>query len=74
MSRVLPKFKNNETFYICDLGVDKIFKYQIDPEDGTPYKKQYDPRKYLRIGEESMVERLDEAFQDLGSVGRTLAS
>ena len=52
----------------------KAFKHQIDPEDGTPYKKQYDPRKYLRIGEESMVERLDEAFQDLGSVGRTLAS
>ncbi|NCG34569.1 MAG: beta-propeller fold lactonase family protein [Dehalococcoidales bacterium] len=24
-------FLNNETFYICDLGVDKIFKYQIDP-------------------------------------------
>ena len=52
----------------------KAFKHQIDPEDGTPYKKQYDPRKYLRIGEESMVERLDEAFQDLGSVGRTLVS
>ena len=24
-------FLDNETFYICDLGVDKIFKYQIDP-------------------------------------------
>ena len=28
----------------------KAFKYQIDPEDGTPYKKQYDPRKFLRLG------------------------
>ena len=24
-------FLDNETFYVCDLGVDKIFKYQIDP-------------------------------------------
>ena len=37
--------------------------------DGTPYKKKYDPRAWLRAGEVSMVERLDEAFQDLGSVG-----
>ena len=51
----------------------KAFKYQIDPEDGTPYKKQYDPRKFLRLAEESMVERLDEAFEDLGSVGKSLA-
>ena len=52
----------------------KAFKYQIDPDDGTPYKKKYDPRVWLRAGEESMVTRLDEAFQDLGSVGKTLAS
>ena len=51
----------------------KAFKYQIDPDDGTPYKKKYDPRAWLRAGEVSMVERLDEAFQDLGSVGKTLA-
>ena len=52
----------------------KAFKYQIDPDDGTPYKKKYDPRVWLRAGEQSMVERLDEAFHDLGSVGKTLAS
>ena len=52
----------------------KAFKYQIDPDDGTPYKKKYDPRAWLRAGEVSMVERFDEAFQDLGSVGKTLAS
>ena len=52
---------------------EKAFKYQIDPDDGTPYKKQYDPRKFLRSAEESMVERLDEAFSDLGSVGKSLA-
>ena len=51
----------------------KAFKYQIDPEDGTPYKKLYDPRKFLRAGEEGMIERLDEAFTDLGSVGKSLA-
>ncbi|MDC0480403.1 class II fructose-bisphosphate aldolase [Candidatus Marinimicrobia bacterium] len=50
----------------------KAFKYQIDPEDGTPYKKQYDPRKFLRAGEEGMIERLHEAFADLGSVGKSL--
>jgi fructose-bisphosphate aldolase class II len=51
----------------------KAFKYQIDPEDGSPYKKLYDPRKLLRAGEEGMIERLDEAFTDLGSVGKSLA-
>ena len=49
------------------------FKYQIDPETDTPYKKYYDPRKYLRAAELGIVERLQEAFVDLGSVGKTLA-
>jgi fructose-bisphosphate aldolase class II len=48
------------------------FKHQIDPDDGTPQKKFYDPRKWLRQGELSFVERLDEAFEDLGSAGRSL--
>ena len=51
----------------------KAFLYQVDPEDGTPYKKKYDPRKVLRSAELSMVDRLDEAFSDLGSVGKSLA-
>jgi len=51
----------------------KAFKHQIDPDDGTPYKKQYDPRKWLRAGEVGFVARLDEAVVDLGSKGRTLA-
>lgn len=51
----------------------KAFKYQIDPDDGTPYKKQYDPRKWLREGETGIVERLDEAFKDLKSAGKSLA-
>ena len=51
----------------------KAFKYQIDPETGTPYKKFYDPRKYLRPGELGIVERLQEAFDDLGSKGKSIA-
>lgn len=51
----------------------RAFKYQIDPDDGTPYKKLYDPRKWLRAGELGFIARLDEAFADLGSVGKSLA-
>lgn len=52
----------------------RAFKYQIDPEDDTPYKKIYDPRKYLRTGEQGIVDRLQEAFVDLQSTGKSLAS
>lgn len=52
----------------------KAFKHQIDPVDGTPYKKLYDPRKWLREAELSMIARLDEAFADLKSAGKSLAA
>ena len=52
----------------------KAFLYQVDPEDGTPYKKFYDPRKYLRAGEVGIVDRLQEACDDLGSKGRSIAN
>lgn len=52
----------------------KAFKYQIDPEDGTPFKSYYDPRKWLRAAEKGMVERLTEAFADLGATGKSLAA
>lgn len=51
----------------------KAFKYQIDPDDGTPFKKFYDPRKWLRACEVGLVDRLSEAFVDLGSKGKSLA-
>ena len=51
----------------------KAFLYQIDPDDGTPYKKLYDPRGYLRAGEVGIVDRLQEACEDLGSKGRSIA-
>lgn len=52
----------------------RAFQHQIDPDNGTPYKKQYDPRKWLRLGEQGMIARLDEAFLDLKSAGKSLAS
>ncbi len=51
----------------------KAFKYQIDPDDGKPYKKFYDPRKWIREAEKGIIERLQEAFDDLGSKGKSLA-
>lgn len=53
---------------------EQAFKHQIDPEDGTPYKKVYDPRKWLRAGENGMAARMDEAFADLGARGKSLAA
>ncbi|MDG4555702.1 MAG: class II fructose-bisphosphate aldolase [Candidatus Competibacter sp.] len=52
----------------------KAFLYQIDPETDKPYKKFYDPRKYLRLAEQNMVARLNEAFVDLGSKDKSLAA
>lgn len=49
------------------------FKHQIDPDTGEPYKKLYDPRKWLRQAELGMAARLDEAFTDLNATGRSLA-
>ena len=51
----------------------RAFEYQVDPDDDTPYKKFYDPRGYLRAGEEGIVERLQEACKDLGSKGQSTA-
>jgi len=53
---------------------ERAFQYQVDPDDGTPYKKQYDPRKWARLCEQSMAERLGEAFSDLGSAGKSVAA
>lgn len=42
-----------------------------NPEgDDKPNKKYYDPRKWLRAGEQAMVERLKLAFEDLNCMGR----
>ncbi|HHO53810.1 MAG TPA: class II fructose-bisphosphate aldolase [Deltaproteobacteria bacterium] len=52
---------------------DRAFRHQIDPDDGTPYKKVYDPRKWLRVGQQGMITRLQRAFEELGSAGRSIA-
>ena len=42
-----------------------------NPEgEDKPNKSYYDPRKWLRAAELSMVERLEKAFDDLNCVGR----
>jgi len=45
---------------------------QIGNPDGEdkPNKNYYDPRKFLRAGEESMVARLLQAYEDLNCIGR----
>ncbi len=55
--------------------VDQYHAYlqsQIGNPEGEdkPNKKYYDPRKWLREGEISMVKRLEQAFEDLNCVNR----
>ena len=49
------------------------FDHQIDPATGTPQKKFYDPRKWLRQGQQGIIDRLQQAFKDLGSYGKSIA-
>ncbi|WP_169543265.1 class II fructose-bisphosphate aldolase [Sneathiella aquimaris] len=49
------------------------FKHQIHPETDEPLKKKYDPRKWLREGEKSIVARLDQAFSELRANGKSVA-
>jgi fructose-bisphosphate aldolase class II len=42
-----------------------------NPEgDGRPNKKFYDPRAWLRKGEEQFIQRLETAFEDLNCINR----
>ena len=45
---------------------------QIGNPDGddVPNKKYYDPRKWIRAGQESLVERVLQAFKDLNAMDR----
>ncbi len=55
-------YKKNEAFLQGQLG---------NPEgDNKPNKKFYDPRVWLRKGEESLIKRLTVAFEDLNCIGR----
>ncbi len=52
-------------------GKKAYMQAQIGNPDGDdkPNKKNYDPRKWLRAGEDSFVNRLENAFVDLNCVG-----
>ncbi len=59
---IMEYYKQNEAYLQGQLG---------NPEGpDSPNKKHYDPRKWLRAGEESMVERVKEAFKDLNCIDR----
>jgi len=59
---VLKYYQKNEGYLQSQLG---------NPEGAdSPNKKYYDPRVWLRKGEESMVERLKLAFEDLNCINR----
>lgn len=59
---ILNYYKSKEGYLQAQLG---------NPEGAdSPNKKYYDPRVWLRKGEESMVQRLKIAFEDLNCLNR----
>jgi fructose-bisphosphate aldolase class II len=57
-------YKKNENYLQGQLG---------NPEGETkPNKKFYDPRVWLRKGEETLIKRLTTAFEDLNCIGRNV--
>jgi len=58
---VLNFYKKNEAYLQGQLG---------NPEgEDKPNKKYYDPRVWLRSGQQTMVERVKQAFADLNAIG-----
>lgn len=53
-------------------GKRDYMQTQIGNPDGDdqPNKKNYDPRKWLRAGEQAFVTRLKQAFEDLNCIGK----
>jgi fructose-bisphosphate aldolase, class II len=59
---ILNNYKKYEAYLQGQLG---------NPEGADkPNKKQYDPRVWLRKGEESFSKRLEVAFDDLNCINR----
>lgn len=59
---VLNNYKKNEGYLQGQLG---------NPEGpDSPNKKYYDPRVWLRKGEETFIKRLETAFEDLNCINR----
>jgi fructose-bisphosphate aldolase, class II len=59
---VLNNYKKNEAYLQGQLG-------NPDGPD-SPNKKHYDPRVWLRKGEETFIKRLEVAFEDLNCINR----
>lgn len=60
MSGIRDYFNKNAEYLKSQIG---------NPEgDDVPNKKYYDPRKWLRVGEQSFKERLTQAFKDLNCI------
>jgi fructose-bisphosphate aldolase class II len=58
----LNNYKKSEGYLQAQLG---------NPEgEGKPNKKYYDPRVWLRKGEETFSKRLEVAFEDLNCINR----
>ena len=57
---------------LYDAKYHQFLQGQIGNPDGedAPNKKYYDPRKWLRAAEESMIARLNQAFTDLNCIDR----
>lgn len=69
---------DTDTQWACWSGVMEYYKAnegylqgQIGNPDGEdkPNKKYYDPRVWLRAGQTSLVERVEQAFKDLNAIG-----
>ena len=59
-------WKGVHEYYVSNL--DYLQSQLGNPEgEDSPNKKYYDPRVWLRKGQESMIERLNQAFIDLNS-------
>ena len=59
-------------FYSYEAKYHDYLQGQIGNPEGEdkPNKKYYDPRKWLREGEVSMIERLKVAFDDLNNIDK----
>ena len=60
MSGVRNYFDDNKEYLQGQIGNPK--------GEDLPNKKYYDPRKWLRKGEESFIKRLEQAFKDLNCI------
>ena len=52
---------------------DYVQKQIGNPQgDDIPNKKYYDPRKWMREGELTFIERLTKSFEDLNNINRNI--